>query len=350
MKKVSKIIALISVFALIFSCFAGCGLVKDMDDVNELNLQKEELKKIKDQMKETVLIINDDIEISGAYYAWYFSNLYNEEYAAQYQALQSSSSADSSATPQIDTGVINEQAKKEIATVKLAYQKAIESNLKLSKEDKAAIKEQINQFKSSISQQGISYDDYLLLLNTNAETIEQIVTEEYMGNLYYASLAKNYYVSAKHILIQFGGTLRTKEEAEKLANDIKARIDKGEDFDKLMEEFSEDGRDQSGKLMMPDGYTFTTGEMVAAFEDKAFELKEGEVSEPVLVEESNYSGYHIIKKLPLNTSKVVLSMLNQGTPSVMGTLINAEKSSLSDDATFKETDKISFYTELFNQN
>ena len=43
-------------------------------------------------------------------------------------------------------------------------------------------------------------------------------------------------------------------------------------------------------------------------------------------------------------------MLNQGTPSVMGTLINAEKSSLSDDATFKETDKISFYTELFNQN
>ncbi len=348
MKKVCKIIALISAFCLIFSCFAGCGLVKDMDDVNELNLQKEELQKIKDQMKETVLIVNDDIEISGAYYAWYFSSLYNEEYAAQYQLLQSSSSADSSAAPVVDTGSIKEQAKKEIATVKLAYKKALEENIKLSKEDKAVIKDQINQFKSNISQQGISYDDYLLLLNTNAETIEQIVTEEYMGNLYYASLAKNYYATSKHILIQFGGTNRTKEKAETLANDIKARIDAGEDFDKLMEEYSEDGRGQDGKLLMPDGYTFTIGEMVAQFEDKSFELKEGEVSEPVLVESSGYSGYHIIKKMPLNTSEVVLSMLNNGTPSIMGTLIDAEKNSLSNDATFKETDKINFYTELFN--
>ena len=41
----------------------------------------------------------------------------------------------------------------------------------------------------------------------------------------------------------------------------------------------------------PNGYTFGRGEMVSEFEECAFSLKEGEISEII---ETNY-GYHIIK-------------------------------------------------------
>ena len=46
----------------------------------------------------------------------------------------------------------------------------------------------------------------------------------------------------------------------------------------------------------PNGYVFTYGEMVEEFEEAAFALEVGEISEPV----KTSHGYHIIKKLPLD--------------------------------------------------
>jgi len=48
-------------------------------------------------------------------------------------------------------------------------------------------------------------------------------------------------------------------------------------------------------LQNPDGYVFTKGEMVEAFESESFNLKEGAISKPVKSE----FGYHIILRLPL---------------------------------------------------
>jgi parvulin-like peptidyl-prolyl isomerase len=84
-----------------------------------------------------------------------------------------------------------------------------------------------------------------------------------------------------------------KAEKEKLAKDIKARADKGEDFAKLAKEFSEDpgSKDKGGE------YTFPRGQMVPEFEAAAFSMKPGQISDLV---ETHY-GYHIIKtieKLP----------------------------------------------------
>ena len=45
----------------------------------------------------------------------------------------------------------------------------------------------------------------------------------------------------------------------------------------------------------PDGYVFSKGEMIDAFETAAYSLKIGEISKPV---KSEY-GYHIVKRLPL---------------------------------------------------
>ena len=105
-------------------------------------------------------------------------------------------------------------------------------------------------------------------------------------------------VRAKHILVCFPEgeevTDEVKKKALDKANAIKALIDEGEDFDKLIKVFGED----PGMSANPDGYYFGKGEMVAPFEETTYALKEGEVSEPV---ETSY-GYHIILKLPLEYS------------------------------------------------
>ncbi len=106
------------------------------------------------------------------------------------------------------------------------------------------------------------------------------------------------YVKANHILILTQDSVtgeafdeKGKADAKKLAEDILKKLKKGEDFNKLCDEYTED----PGHATYPDGYVFTKGEMVKEFEDAAYSLKEGEISGIV---ETSY-GYHILKRLPL---------------------------------------------------
>ncbi len=140
----------------------------------------------------------------------------------------------------------------------------------------------------------------LMVKNTIADaTIDELSKE--MKDPTDEAIQKRYeetYVTSKHILIstvdnETGEPLSDADikKAEKLAKDIKKRIDKGEDFDKLMEEYSQD----PGSAYYPEGYTFTYNEMVPEFEEASFALEVGKVSDPVL----STFGYHIIKREPI---------------------------------------------------
>lgn len=83
-----------------------------------------------------------------------------------------------------------------------------------------------------------------------------------------------------------------KKQAEAKAQEVLAKLNAGEDFDTLMNEYCED----PGLAESPDGYVFTRGQMVAPFEKAAFAMEENEVSGLV---PTDY-GYHIIKRVPLN--------------------------------------------------
>jgi peptidyl-prolyl cis-trans isomerase C len=87
-----------------------------------------------------------------------------------------------------------------------------------------------------------------------------------------------------------------KKEKLKLANELKARAEKGEDFAALVKKYSDD----PGSKYKGGEYTFPRGQMVPEFESAAFSMQVNQVSDPV---ETRF-GYHVIKlldKLPAST-------------------------------------------------
>lgn len=85
-------------------------------------------------------------------------------------------------------------------------------------------------------------------------------------------------ISARHILVE------QRYEAE----DIKKKLDQGGDFADLARKFSRCPSSKSGGELG----TFGRGRMVPSFEEAAFGLGVGDVSEPVRTQ----FGYHLIQR------------------------------------------------------
>jgi peptidyl-prolyl cis-trans isomerase C len=96
-------------------------------------------------------------------------------------------------------------------------------------------------------------------------------------------------IQARHILIKVSPKADESEKAaaRKKIEEIQAKLKKGEDFEALAKEFSEGPSSTKGG----DLDWFERGRMVKPFEEAAFALKPGEVSEVV---ETQF-GYHLIK-------------------------------------------------------
>ena len=212
-----------------------------------------------------------------------------------------------------------------LATVKqelLIENLAKKYGVTLTDEQRAAIESEEQSF---IEQYGSeeAFEEELAKLGLRRETYERITSANYLyQNLYklyltedsalYASnedlaayAAAQGYITADHILLTTkdtatGEALSDEQKAEKkaLAEELaeKLRSYTGDDlasyFAELADEYSED----PGRASYPSGYTFTTGSMVQEFEDAAYALSEGEVSDIV---ESSF-GYHILLRLPLD--------------------------------------------------
>lgn len=141
-------------------------------------------------------------------------------------------------------------------------------------------------FKEAIATNGVTISDVKADIATYLKSKKMIeprisISDDEMKTYFEEnkdSFAQPEQIEASHILV----------ETEKLAKEIKTKIDNGEDFSELAKEYSTDtaSKDDGGNL----GY-FSSGTMVAEFEEVAFSLEKGEISEPV---KTDY-GYHIIK-------------------------------------------------------
>ena len=117
------------------------------------------------------------------------------------------------------------------------------------------------------------------------------------------------HITVQHVLISFKGSIpkdtvtRTMEEAEKLANEIFERAKKGEDFDALVKEYTDDSYPGVYKMANfkaePD---LDQGEsqrekMVKEFGDVSFKLAVNGIGMAEFSPERSKYGWHIIKRL-----------------------------------------------------
>ncbi len=350
MKKVTMILTCVVALAIICVSFAGCSLVKDMDDINAYKQRQENIKKAEEQMAQTVMTLNGDIAISGGYFGYFFSKEYNSQYQLAADALKASSSADSSAVPEVDAELVMANAQKAIAEVKLPYLKAVEAGIELTKQDKDVIKQQLNALKSQAAQQGANFTDTLYLMSTNETYLNQILEEEFLGNKYFASLMADSYATTKHIFVSFEDSEKTKDEAIAMAKEIKKELDAGADFDKLINEKIQDAKDTDGILVNKDGITISLlSEQSNSYVDAALELAEGEISDVIV--DDTINGCYIIKKLPLNLSDVAYGLFADETEPIESIFVSTELDAITEGAKFETTDKINYYTEnLYKAN
>lgn len=113
------------------------------------------------------------------------------------------------------------------------------------------------------------------LVSSNIVVTDEEVEEFYAENSQMFNTDEQ--VNASHILVN----------TEETANEVLGKIEAGEKFEDLASEYSKDGsKDIGGNLG-----SFGRGEMVEPFEEAAFSLPIGEISEPV----QSVHGYHIIR-------------------------------------------------------
>jgi hypothetical protein len=115
------------------------------------------------------------------------------------------------------------------------------------------------------------------------------------------------YIKVQHCLIAFKGSLpkptvtRTKDEAKALAYDILERARKGENFDALVKQYTDDSppgiyaMSNFGKATKPDYYA--RNRMVPAFGDTGFPLQVGQYGIADFDAKKSPYGWHIVKRI-----------------------------------------------------
>ncbi len=247
-----------------------------------------------------------------------------------------------------------ENALDEAVKYTLIAQKAKEMGISA---DTAEAKEQISLALSNasefIQQYGLSKEVmstilekfYLesLMLQKDAEEGKLDGSEENLKKVYQENFR-----TIKHILFSTTDP-NTNEEIYDLAqtldlakNAIKM-INSGEySFDDVMKGYSMD----PGLASAPDGYTFTNnGTMVAPFEDAAFALEIGEISEPV----ATSFGYHILKREALLPYDKYLESNDKNSISAIieDAYVSELVTELKSQATIERNDKVYDKVELY---
>lgn len=305
-----KLLALLLCFALVATlCLTGCG---DKEEKVETNFEKAdteqyngtsvnyEVEYYEGKEDGPVAIVGDE-EVSVEEFEYFLM-------MGMYTKASESGSQEPPEgfwTEEIINTVMEEALNQAVLT-HVYRMVSVDNGVKLSDEDLKAIDDSLAQgaeyyggeenFDLFFQAQGLTRDLYkeLSVRNFYASALyedyaEKVITDEEIEQVF-----KKDYVKAKHILI----ANKDAETGEDVSADaytkiesVKAQLDKGADFDALIKEYNED----PGMEANPDGYVFTKGEMVAPFEEAAFALEPGQISDIVTTD----YGYHIIQKLEL---------------------------------------------------
>lgn len=166
----------------------------------------------------------------------------------------------------------------ELVNQELLYLDAVDSNMEQEEEYKELLElTKVNLLKNFAFNKLIGKEE------VNEKEIEEFYNE------YKENFQRPEMLNASHILID--SEEKAKEIAEEIKNDLSFE-------DAAMKYSSCPSKEQGGNLG-----EFGRGQMVAEFENAAFEMEEGAISDPV----KSQFGYHIIKlneKLPASVSTI----------------------------------------------
>ena len=205
---------------------------------------------------------------------------------------------------------IEKEILNEMIEERLMLQFASNNNIKILDEDiKTAVEDVKKQnnftdemLEKALKNENVTINDYRERLKEQM-MISKVINYEVKSNIHIEeNEIKKYYeehrdefktqeeVRVRHMVFMYSEEERdsSKEEViRKKAADILNKIREGEDFAKLASIYSEDPSAKSGGDL---GY-FSRGKMIKDFEDAAFILKKGEVSDVI----GTPYGFHIIK-------------------------------------------------------
>ncbi len=153
----------------------------------------------------------------------------------------------------------------------------------------------LNYFKDMYKEQSLREQVIRYEVESKIEVSDEEVLEFYNQHKDELPLRKPSYKLGM-ILLQIKPSEKTKKQRYNELEQIYERISRGESFAELAKKYSDDGSKVSGGDL---GY-FGRGEMVKIFENTAFSLKPGEVSDII---ETQF-GYHIIKLEAIKENQV----------------------------------------------
>lgn len=311
----------------------------------------------KNELNETIVATVNGVNVSQADFNLMYKLGFDS--AAQYSQQEGEGwfnvEIDDKGTTRGDS--IKTQAMDAVTELVVIEKLAKENGIKV---DSAKVEEQVRNIKE---QQGgeSGYSEFLKTYRTTDEAVTKYVERVMLYEDLSAKLSEEggaAYISDESVLPEFEGNYmrvqhvlvstqpgtdadgketpaKSEEEALKLANEVIAKLDGGADFEALIEEYDEDPGMEKGQY-----YTFTSGMMVAEFEEASRNLQIGEYTkEPV---KTDY-GYHIIKKYELTTDCDEFKQLKQEkSQAIVGEMIEKKvkeaKVTKKDDAIKKYLD------------
>lgn len=268
-----------------------------------------------------------DIKITKGEFEWYLSSIKSQMNGTELQTDEDWENQEIEGEKAID---VAKQRALDIAVGNALYIKAAEAaGLKMTSEEEKQVSATKDRIVASYGGES-AYKEYLKENNISDKFIEMMCK----STAYYNKIGdkissenpvseaevKTYFEEnkatleteirkAKHILIMTvdDATRQPLSEEERAAakaqaDELLSKVKSGEDFDKLMNEYSQD----PGLTTAPDGYVFGSGEMVPEFEQATDSVGFGEIA----FCESDF-GYHIIKRLPIEFDDVKEQASNQ---------------------------------------
>lgn len=215
------------------------------------------------------------------------------DYIQDMETLKKFYAAQGAEFPPVAEKDISDMTISRLVANKLIAQIAKDNNVEVTQADVDAKKQELlEQFTNEAEVNAELQKNYGWNFDTYVEkVIRPLILEQKLQDAFNSStdpMFANFQkeeVRARHIL--FSNSDKTDDEAKKQAEDVLARLKKGEDFEALAKQFGSDGTKELGGDL---GW-FSRDQMVKEFADAAFALEKGQLSELVKTE----FGYHVIR-------------------------------------------------------